>query len=334
MSKKNPWFDASKSHHTEQGFQNPEPGERQPGDLKIWLRQRKQQGLPKPPRAGYQQFIKQWWQPADFSGQHDAIWWFGHACLLIRVKGRYLLLDPALSKRASPLPFAGPARKTPVPVAPDQLPPIDAVIYSHNHYDHLDRASLRRLLKRNPQLQAVAPLGMGRWLRARGVKKVTECDWWQCHSLPDIKLHCTPARHWSKRTLWDRNRSLWCGWVIESDTWRVYFSGDSGYSPSLAEIGKRLGPFDIAALPIGAYDPEWFMAESHMSPEKAVILYQQLGAPPVIPIHWGVFELADESLEQPPQELARAKQAAGVDDPHFMPLKIGARVALPGKPTF
>lgn len=328
MTKKNPWYDASKPHHTPDGFRNVEPGERGVGDYKKWQNERKRLGLPKPPQAGYPAFIERWWQPADFSGTDDTIWWLGHACLLIRVEGRYILIDPALGPRASPLPFFGPTRKTPAPVAIANLPPISGVIYSHNHYDHLDKSSLKRLLKRSPALQVMAPLGMGRWLKKRGVRSVTECDWWDSLDFRGVRIHCVPARHWSMRSYGDRNRSLWCGWVVETKTWRFYFSGDSGYSPTLAEIGKRLGPFDVAALPIGAYAPEWFMGDSHMSPAGAVKLYQQLNCPQVIPIHWGVFELADEALDEPLLELQQALSAAGIVEHHFHPMKIGAKIAL------
>ena len=326
--KNNPWYDSSKSHHTPLGFRNLEPSVRDPAAYKRWQQERKQQGLPKPPQGGYPRFIQQWWQPADFSGSGDAIWWLVHACMMVRASGRYLLIDPALGTRASPLPFIGPKRKTPVAVNVADMPSIDAVLYSHNHYDHLDKGTLRQLLKRFPGLRAMAPLGMGDWLKKQGVRQVLQCDWWDNVEFEGIRLHCVPARHWSMRTFKDRNRSLWCGWVIETKNWRFYFSGDSGYSPSLAEIGRRLGPFDVAALPIGAYAPEWFMGESHMSPASAVKFYQQLLCPRVIPIHWGVFELADESLDEPPQELQAALATAGLFDHRFVPLKIGAKIDL------
>ncbi len=328
MAKNNPWYDASKPHHTPLGFRNPEPGTRTPDAFKKWRQERKKQGFPRPPQGGYSEFIQRWWQPADFGGAEDAIWWLGHACLVLRVSGRYLLIDPALGRRASPLPFIGPKRKTPLAVSINDLPPIDAVIYSHNHYDHLDRGTLRRLLKRFPDLRVMAPLGMGEWLENRGVRVVSQCDWWESIDFHDIRLHCVPARHWSMRNFKDRNRSLWCGWVVTNKSWRFYFSGDSGYTPRLAEIGQRLGPIDVAALPIGAYAPEWFMGESHMSPASAVKVYQELHCPRVIPIHWGVFELADESLDEPPLELAQALLTAGIAEHRFVPLKIGAKLAV------
>lgn len=324
----NRYYDAGKAHHTPQGFRNPEPSQRQAGDLKRWQDERKQLGLPKPPQMGYPQFTQRWWQRADLSGSDNSIWWLGHASMLLRLDGRYILIDPVLSERASPFSFYGPKRKTPPPLTVQQLPTVDVVLISHNHYDHLDRRTVRQLARRFPQATFIVPLGLKNWFRRYRLQRVEELDWWDSLQLGDLTFHCTPARHWSMRTLWDRNRSLWCGWVIHHPALRFYFSGDSGYSDSLADIGTRLGPFDVAALPIGAYAPRWFMQEQHMDPQQSVTLYQQLNAPRVIPIHWGVFELADESLDEPPQQLNLALSAAGIEQHRFRPIKIGERIAL------
>ena len=325
----NRYYDAEKAHHTPQGFRNPEPSLRRDGDLRRWQDERKRLGLPQPPQAGYRRFVEQWWQPADLGGDHDGVWWLGHAALLLRLSGRYILIDPALSQRASPLSFYGPQRKTPAPLSVAQLPQLDMLLISHNHYDHLDRRTVRQLAQRFPQATVVVPLGLKRWFRRYRFARVEELDWWDSLTLGEITLHAVPARHWSMRSLWDRNRSLWCGWVIHHPALRFYFSGDSGYSERLAEIGRRLGPFDLAALPIGAYAPRWFMQEQHMDPQQSVTLYQQLGAPRAIPMHWGVFELADESLDEPPEQLRQALQAAGVEPDGFRPIKIGAQITLP-----
>ncbi|AGA64806.1 hypothetical protein B488_08140 [Liberibacter crescens BT-1] len=311
------------------GFINPEPSKKCFRTVRDWRKSQKAQKLPKPPENGYEAFINQWWEKADFNGQEDAIWWLGHACILIRTQGTHILIDPALSQRASPLSFFGPKRKTPPAATVEELPKIDVLIYSHNHYDHLDSTTLKKLLKRFPSIKTFVPLGVGKILRQYGAGSVSECDWWDEVSMMGLKLHCTPARHWSMRSLWDFNRSLWCSWVIDTGTFRFFFAGDTGYTLRLVEIGERLGPFDVAALPIGAYMPEWFMEENHMSPESAVRLYQQLLCPSrVIPIHWGTYELSDESLDEPPQELVRAREKAGITDDHFAPLKIGSRIII------
>lgn len=325
---KNPWFDSSKAHHTPQGFTNPEPDLRQPGDLKRWRSARKAQGLPLPPRQGYDAFIEQWWQPADLSGHDDRLWWLGHAAVLLRLNQRYILIDPALSTRASPLWFAGPRRKTPVPLTLPDLPHLDGVLISHNHYDHLDRPTIKAIARRFPHATFIVPLGLAEWCRARGVRQVHQLDWWQSITIGDLRVDAVPARHWSMRTPRDRNRSLWCGWVVRTASCRFWFSGDSGYSDRLAEIITRLGPFTLAALPIGAYAPRWFMAGQHMDPDQAVALWQAAGRPMTLPIHWGVFELADESLDDPPRELAQALCRANEHKGGFTPWRIGESRSL------
>lgn len=328
MAWQNPWFDASKSHHTPEGFRNPEADKRQPGDLDRWRKERKAKGLPFPPEQGYDRFIERWWHPADLSGTDDRVWWLGHAALMMRLNERYLLIDPALSKRASPLPFIGPERKTPAPLQINQLPRLDYVLISHNHYDHLDLTTIKRIIRRFPEVTFIVPLGLKRWFDRRGARNVQQLDWWQACQREKLTITAVPARHWSMRTLYDRNRSLWCGWVVRSESVNFWFSGDSGYSESLADIPRRLGPFSLAALPVGAYAPEWFMESSHMAPQYAVELWQLAGEPLTIPIHWGVFELADESLDEPPAELLRAVHAAGEDKGRFAPWRIGESRAL------
>ncbi|RPE03111.1 MBL fold metallo-hydrolase [Candidatus Pantoea deserta] len=323
MAWKNPWYDASKAHHTPEGFCNLEPDPRQPGDLDRWRKERKAQGLPFPPQNGYEAFKANWFQSADLSGDDDRVWWLGHAAMLLRLNQRYLLIDPALSLRASPLPFAGPKRKTPAPLRISQLPRLDYVLISHNHYDHLDLTTVKRIIQRFPEVTFLVPLGLETWFRRRGARHVYPLDWWQSQRENDLTLTAVPARHWSMRTLKDRNRSLWCGWVIRSEAVNFWFSGDSGFSENLAEIPRRLGPFNLAALPTGAYAPKWFMQSSHMDPDHAVSLWRLMGQPLTIPVHWGVFELADESLDEPPVELSRAIARSGEDNGRFAPWKIG-----------
>ncbi|WP_049623452.1 MBL fold metallo-hydrolase [Frateuria defendens] len=328
MAWRNPYFDPGKPHHTPQGFRNLEPTTRRPGDLDRWRRERREAGLPKPPREGYEAFQAAWWQRADFSAPGEAVWWLGHACVLLRVGGLTVLTDPALSPRASPLSFAGPRRRTPPPASVAELPPIDVVAISHNHYDHLDRRSVRQLARRFPEARFLVPLGLKRWLERHGMRHTQELDWWQETRLGGATFTCVPARHWSARTLWDANRSLWGGWVVRAEDFRFYFAGDTGYSERLAEIGARLGPIDLAALPIGAYAPRWFMHGQHTDPAQAVQLHRELGCRRSFGIHWGAFELADESLDEPPALLAQALQAQGVAPDRFRLLRTGERWAL------
>ncbi len=328
MAWQNPWYDPSKAHHTPEGFRNPEAELRQNGDLQRWRKERKAAGLPFPPAAGYDNFIAEWWQRADLAGEDDAVWWLGHASLLLRLAGKYTLIDPALSKRASPFSFFGPQRKTPVALEIAELPSLDCVLISHSHYDHLDRPSIKKILQRFPQVEFVVQLGLEPWFRKLGAKRVTQLDWWESKEVGGMALHAVPARHWSMRSLRDRNRSLWCGWVIKAPGLSFWFTGDSGYTENLLEIPRRLGPFNLAALPVGAYAPKWFMRAQHMDPEQAVSLHLALGEPHSIPIHWGVFELADESLDEPPNVLSEAMRTAGLDESRFQACRIGSKKTL------
>jgi L-ascorbate metabolism protein UlaG (beta-lactamase superfamily) len=324
----NPYYDPAQPHHTPQGFRNLEPAARAPGDLQRWRRERREAKLPRPPASGYEAFQAAWWQPADFAPAGDAAWWLGHACVLLRVGGLHVVTDPVLSPRASPLAFAGPRRRTPVPATVAQLPPVDVVLISHNHYDHLDRRSVRQLARRFPEALFLVPLGLKRWLQREGVRRAEELDWWQSARLGGAEFTCVPARHWSARSLWDRNRTLWGGWVMRADGFRFYFAGDTGYSGRLAEIGVRLGPFDLAALPIGAYAPRWFMQGQHVDPAQAVQLHRELGCRRSLAIHWGAFELADEPLDEPPALLAEALREQGVAAEDFRAIRIGGRWPL------
>ncbi|MCU6669884.1 MBL fold metallo-hydrolase [Enterobacteriaceae bacterium H4N4] len=329
MAWRNPWYNSSLAHHTPQGFRNVDAPAHQPGDVERWRKERKAAGLPKPPSQGYDHFIRQWWQPVALnSEEEDGVWWLGHASLLLRLNGRYILTDPVFSPRVSPLPFAGPQRKTPSVMSVDTLPTLDALVISHNHYDHLDNATVRQLLKRFPQLTIFVPLGLGEWCRRRGAKHVIELDWWQSYVFEGLTFTAVPAQHWSMRRPWDRNRTLWCGWVMEGKHQRFWFSGDTGYSPELLTIAQRLGPLDTVALPVGAYAPRWFMSINHMDPQSAVTLWQQLGMPKAIPVHWGVFELADESLDEPVFELSQVLKDVAPDNDRFHILRIGQYLSL------
>ena len=285
--------------------------------LLRWQRERRVAGLPKPPREGYAAFAERWLVTPDFTPDPTPrAWWLGHATVLLRIGGLHLITDPHFTQRASPLPFAGPKRLVPAPAGPDVLPPVDVVLISHNHYDHLDAGSIRALVRRNPELVCYAPMGLGPWLRRRGVKHVHELGWWQNHGYQGLDIHCVPAQHWSARSLWDRNKTLWCGWVVKHQGFNFYFSGDTGYTPRLAEIANRLGSPDLAALPIGAYAPRWFMAPQHVDPPEAVQLHRELKVRHSLAIHWGTFELADDSLDEPVELLrqAMAQSDLGTDD--------------------
>lgn len=320
---KNPCYDPSQPHHLKGGFRNLHPAGPRAGDYQRWQKERKANGYPHPPQKGYAGFIEQWWQPAEFNQQGDVVWWLGHASLLFSLQGQRVLTDPVFFKRVSPFSFYGPQRKSPLPFNLTALPPVDTVLISHNHYDHLDSATVRFLRRHSPHATWFVPLGLKAWFTRAGITRVVELDWWQAYTLNGLVYTAVPAQHWSMRTLWDRNRSLWCGWAIEHSGFRAWFCGDTGYHPFLHDITQRLGPIDFAAIPIGAYEPRWFMAPHHIDPGSAVKLWQHLDRPLAVPIHWGVFELADESLDRPPEELLTALDAAGEKPGIFTPVKIG-----------
>jgi N-acyl-phosphatidylethanolamine-hydrolysing phospholipase D len=201
----------------------------------------------------------------------------------------------------------------------DALPPLDVVLLSHNHYDHLDAGTVRRIATRFPDTPWLCPLGLRAHLESFGVRQAIERDWWQTVDAAAFRATCGPAQHFSARGLRDRNETLWCSWVIEADGARVFFGGDTALHPAFAEIGERLGPFDLVMLPIGAYEPRWFMRQVHMNPEDAVSAYRMLlngtrTAPPCFTMHWGTFRLTDEPLDEPPARFARRWREAGLPD--------------------
>jgi L-ascorbate metabolism protein UlaG (beta-lactamase superfamily) len=236
-------------------------------------------------------------------GTGPQITWIGHASFLFTLGGRRILVDPVFSHWVGPI-----ARLAPPGIAVDALPPVDVVLVTHNHRDHLDPASLSRL-GRAPHY--VVPLGNGDLVRSLGAEKVTELDWWQSKDLGSIEVTLVPARHWSMRYPWDRNDALWGGFVVRSNEGAAYHAGDTGLFDGFAEIGKRIGPIDWAMLPIGAYEPRWFMEPQHMGPEDAVEAARMLDARRLVAMHWGTFRLTDEPAGEPPERARAAFAAAG-----------------------
>ena len=239
--------------------------------------------------------------PARVAGETMLVTFVNHATVLIQTRGLNILTDPIWSERASPFKRLGPQRHLPPGVAFEDLPPIDAVLISHNHYDHMDLPTLARLAERDDPLFLV-PLANCAYFRDLPTRRCTELDWWaSSDALPGLRVHAVPARHWSRRGLWDTNRALWSGWVIEGPQ-RVYFAGDTGYGEHFAAIRDRLGPPDLAILPIGAYLPRWFMAAQHISPGEAILASDVLGAGVSMAMHHACFELADDGQWQALEE--------------------------------
>ena len=208
----------------------------------------------------------------------------------------------------------------------DTLPKVDILIVSHAHYDHLDLPGLKRLAALQPDIRVVVPLGLARYLRRAGFSDVTEVDWWQNTERDGITITATPVRHWASRSPFDRNKTLWAGFMFRfEDGYQFYFAGDTGYSADFIETRERLGAPDFAAIPIGAYEPREFMRESHCNPEEAVQIFQDLGAGQAIGVHWGTFKLTLEPLAEPPQRLRAALEAAEIPVDRFRALTHGER---------
>jgi L-ascorbate metabolism protein UlaG (beta-lactamase superfamily) len=230
--------------------------------------------------------------------QRPAVTWVGHATFLVQLGGLSVLTDPVLSERiAVTIP-----RNVRPGLSYEALPKVDAVVLTHNHYDHMDAPTLQRL---GPAVRYFVPEGLGSWFRKNGLPQVTELRWWQQAQLGALSLTFVPAQHWSRRSLSDTNETLWGGFVLEGGGRRVYHSGDTAWFEGFRDIGARCGPVDAALLPIGAYDPRWFMRAQHMNPEDAVEAFLALGARRFVAMHWGTFKLTDEPLDEPPQLLRR-----------------------------
>ncbi len=323
-------------HHRDDGFQNNhiEFERKSLIDLLSWRWQAARQGLPRAPArptptvAPDLAFIRS--NAGAGIAMQPAVTWIGHATVLAQLGGLNVLTDPMFSERASPLQWVGPQRAQPPGVAMADLPHIDAVVISHNHYDHFDEASLRQLNRQagGPPLFLV-PLGLKEWLANINVTNVIELDWWQSHRIGRTEFVLTPTQHWSGRGLTDSLHTLWGGWAVFAPEQHLFFAGDTGYSKDFRDISRHFadrqtdGGFDIALLPVGAYEPRWFMAQQHVDPLEATRIHLDLRARLSLGIHWGTFELSDESLDQPPADLAVARRTMGLQDNEFFVLAVG-----------
>ena len=373
----NPYYDASRRHHRPDGFQDNyvefKPKNFFTDVLLGWQIPSWFKGLPPAPEAPPPVVAPDLAFIASNTGAQarPAATFIGHATVLVQVPtangSLNVLTDPVFGERASPVSFAGPKRFQPPGVALKDLPRIDLVLISHNHYDHLDEDSVKALNAQagGPPL-FVVPLGIKPWLAERGVTNVVELDWWDSVTLPAtpsaasaqplvqrngagiaagassdaVQVFLTPAQHWSARGLGDRMKTLWGGFALLSPKLHVFYSGDTGYSKDFADIQARLAPrqadaqgggFDLALLPVGAYEPRWFMKDQHVNPDESVRIHRELHARRSLGVHWGTFSLTDEALDQPPKDLAAARKAQGVADDAFFTLAIGETRKLPAR---
>jgi L-ascorbate metabolism protein UlaG (beta-lactamase superfamily) len=266
--------------------------------------------------------------PARLESGELAFTFVNHITFLVQFSGLNVLTDPVWSERVSPVSWAGPKRVRSPGLGFEQLPRIDLVLISHNHYDHLDLDTLQRL-ERAHQPLFVTCLGNRAFLAQHGLGRVTELDWWDAIPVGSGRVLCTPAQHWSGRGLSDRNRTLWGGFVIEVSDRTVYFAGDTGYCAQFSEIRSRYGVVDVALLPIGAYEPRWFMQEQHMNPDEAVRAHLDLGTRLSIATHFGCFQLTDEGIDDPVRELGVALRTHEVAPAQFRVLETGETLRLP-----
>jgi L-ascorbate metabolism protein UlaG (beta-lactamase superfamily) len=328
-------------HCNGERFFNPGAKARPLTDVIKWMRTRERR--PWPARAP---LVAHPAPPGAVEPGRVAVTFIGHSTFLIRTASTVILTDPVFTSHAGPFGRMGPRRVRPPAIAPPALPAVDLVLVSHNHYDHLQPSSLRLFAA---QASYITPLGVAPQLglppengshSIRGGqaafpgdpvasalrRKTHELDWWQSTTAGGAEITSVPAQHFAARTPWDRDRTLWCGFVVRVDGVTIYFAGDSGYSPHFAEIGDRYPAIDVALLPIGAYEPRWFMAPVHMNPEEAVRAHRETRARVSIAMHFGTFQLTDEGIDEPLRALEAAKAAQGVEA--FRVLDFGESVVL------
>lgn len=327
-------FVAKPAHHTPGGrFRNPEGSLRQslspkeifPFMLKMLSSRFRELVIPDGHVLSHEEVQAGWERHAG----GDSMTWLGHAAFLFRFADTTILVDPYLSDYASPVPFMGPKRFVPPAIPVDKLPPIDIILQTHNHYDHLDKATLKAIPNKSG-IQVITALGVGRHFRKWGYSNVEELDWFGSYSWGELKFTALPAVHFSRRGLFDTNRDLWAGFAIESPRQRIYFSGDTAHHESVFhEIGDRVGPFDLAIVGIGAYEPQSIMKPVHANPEEGVQIALDAKAKRVMGMHWGTIVLSAEEPFEPPKRFLKSAEKAGFAEDQRWILGIGETRSFP-----
>jgi L-ascorbate metabolism protein UlaG (beta-lactamase superfamily) len=267
--------------------------------------------------------------PAErVDGDSIVVTFVNHSTFLIQTQGLNILTDPVWSERASPVSFAGPKRMRPPGIRFEDLPKIDIILLTHNHYDHLDIRAMEKLAEKF-QPAIYTPLGGGKFLERKGIGNITEMDWWdEATTASGLKLICTPAQHFSGRGIFDRDKTLWSGFALMTENGSIYYSGDTGFGEFFNEIAERISPVRLSFLPIGAYKPSWFMAPIHTSPSDAVKIHRILGSPKSIGMHFGTFPLADDGMEDPAKDLKIALEKEGISYYDFLVPKEGIEIRI------
>jgi N-acyl-phosphatidylethanolamine-hydrolysing phospholipase D len=315
------------SHHVEGGFRNTNPEFRRPDAwtraafwvTRGWANTFAPRSFDAPRVSNDGSSLR---DGAGVTAPTPTVTWVGHSTLLVQLEGVTLLTDPQWSGRASPVSWAGPRRLSPPGLAFEALPPVHVVLISHDHYDHLDLDTVKRLAAAHDPL-FVVPLGLKRWFADHGITRVEELDWWDARPFRGVRLVCVPAQHFSQRSLFDGNTRLWASWAVIGATRRLFVGGDSGYFDGFRQAGDRLGPFDLAALAIGAYRPAEIMRFVHTTPEEAVQAFEDLRGRTLLGMHWGTFDLAEEPLDEPPVRMRAEASRRGIPPEHAWILKLG-----------
>lgn len=325
------------THHTPDGrFHNPRPLAKH-DDPWAFVKWRVQRVAPTPIEFPSQTvdvpFLKT-------NRTESTLTWIGHSTFLLQHAGVNVLTDPVFSKRVSPVQWAGPARTTPVAMTLEELPAIDAVIISHDHYDHLDLPTVQWFAKQKQPPLFIVPLGIGQWLKEQGYPRWVELDWWQSTQFNGWTFNCVPVQHFSGRHLLKMRKNLWAGWVLQAPDnqnraiSKVFFGGDTGYFDGFKDIYKKFGEMDVSMIPVGAYNPRWFMKDMHVNPAEAVQIHQDIQSKYSVGMHWGTFILTDEPMDEPPVALKKALDAKQIPHNEFEVYQHGQTVRLNQLPMF
>ena len=311
----NPYYDPSKTHHTREGFTNPYLDDQKEnksfGDLINMIKE------DRPDEDEIKKKNITVFTVDDLANapQRFAVWG-GHSTMLVVLEGKLILTDPILSEYCSPVQFAGPKRYTPPAIDKDVLTMVDLVLISHNHYDHLDYNTVMLI---GNHAKWIVPLGLKQWFKEQGIYEVKEYDWWDDDLVEGVKITCLPSQHWSKRTVIKEFDTLWASWAVEHEGFKFWFAGDTGYnSNQFREIGEKAGPFDFSAIPIGGYDPRWFMSNFHVDPGEAVAIHLDVRSKRSVGVHWGTFVLTTEPVNEPPQKLKQVMVEKGMNPLEFI----------------
>lgn len=316
------YYDPAKPHHGKDGFLNNYDNSPK-GNVLKWQWERLTTNAP-PEKEFKPEVLKTDLAALTSNRDKGTVTWIGHSSFLLQLDGLNILTDPVFSERTSPVSFLGPKRAVKLPFDLEELPSIDVVVISHNHYDHMDLESLKKLAKR-PDNKTVflVPLGNAALLQSEGVKNVQEYDWWDKAQVQGVDFTLTPTQHWSARGIFDQNECLWGGWFVKGTQLSVFFAGDTGYSKDFQDIAAKLGPVDWAMIPIGAYEPRWFMKKNHVNPDEAVQIHKDLHAKKSVAMHWGTFRLSDEPLYAPADDLKKSLEKNKLSPEEFILMKHG-----------